>query len=79
MLQGEILRDNLHLNFRGVHFYQSSSTFCIHQCLLNLLLKSYHDLLTVCSCDTSISKTHQQNTALLLNDGIVQKKINRTM
>ena len=76
MLQGEILRDNLHLHFRGVHFYQSSSTFCIHQCLLNLLLKSYHDLLTVCSCDTSISKTHQQNTALLLNDGIVQKKIN---
>ena len=76
MLQGEVLRDNLHLNFRGVHFYQSSSTFCIHQCLLNLCLKSYHDLLTVCPCDYSISKTHKQNMALLLNDGIVQIQIN---
>ena len=43
--------------FRGVRSYKSSSNFHIHHCFLNLCSKAYHDLLSVCPCETSISKT----------------------
>ena len=59
MLRGEVLHDILHLNcriiFRGVRSYYSNSNFYIHECFLHLCSKAYHDLLSVCPCETSIS------------------------
>ena len=45
------------LIFRGIRSYQSNSNFYKHQCFLNLCSKAYHDLVSVCPCETSISET----------------------
>lgn len=50
------------MGFMGLKSYQSSSIFCIHQCFLYLCFKAYHDLLTICPCDTSTSKIHPQSS-----------------
>ena len=59
-------------NFSGVRVLQIQQQFLYTSVLLKFMLKAFHDLLSVCPCETVI--VNKINTVFIHNNGFLEKK-----